>query len=146
MESHAQEIKNKIVGQRAIRKRAPQTSDLDKKANANLAKVNRIRTPSKRCYQKSPKKRSPKKRKLLTASSQESADEQGDEFQESDTSQDYKAAPKQHGNTILVETNGAPTDAAHETKRGRNGTVTSQKCHPRMNRWTMDKPQNIKEE
>ena len=38
MESHAQDIKNKIVGQRAIRKRAPQTSDLDKKAKANLAK------------------------------------------------------------------------------------------------------------
>ena len=69
MESQARDIKNKIVRQRAICKRAPQTSDVDKKAKANLAKINRMRIPPKRCYQPSPNKGSPKRRKLLTASS-----------------------------------------------------------------------------
>ena len=117
MESHAQDIKNKIVGQRAIRKRAPHTSDLDKMAKANPAKVNRIRIPPKRCYQPSRKKGSPKKRKLSTASSQESADEQGDELHESDTRQDYKAAPKQHGSTLLVKTTGASTRSSARDKK-----------------------------
>ena len=127
MESHAQDIKNQIVGQRAIRKTAPQTSDLDKKAKANLAKVIRIRIPAKRCYQQpSPKKGSPKKRKLSTASSQESADEQGDQPHESDTSQDFKVAPKQHGSTLLVDTTGASTrrSARDKKKPKRYGDLT----------------------
>ena len=64
MEPHAQDIKNKIIGQRAIQKRGTPTSDLDKKARANLSKVNRIKIPHKKCYQPSSKKRSPKKRKF----------------------------------------------------------------------------------
>ena len=117
IESHAQDIKNKIVGQRAIRKRAPQTSDLDKKAKGNLAKVNRIRIPPKRCYQPSPKKGSPKKRKISTASSQESADELCDEPHESDTSQYYKAATKQQESTSLVEMTGASTRSSARDKK-----------------------------
>ena len=74
MESHAQ---NKIIGQQVTRKRGPQLSNSDRKAKGNLTKVNRIRIPPKKTYQPSPKKGSPKKRKLSTASSQASADEQG---------------------------------------------------------------------
>ena len=61
MESHAQDIKNKIIGQRAIRKRGRQASNLEKKAKANLTKVHRIRIPPRKTYQPSPKKESPKK-------------------------------------------------------------------------------------
>ena len=146
MESHAQDIKNKIVGQRAIRKRAPQASDLDKKAKANLAKVNRIRIPPKRTYQPSPRKGSPKKRKLSTASSQESADEQGDELHESDTSRDYKAAPKQPESTLLVETTGASTRrrARDKKKPKRYGDLTEMSSSDESS--DNDKPQNIEEE
>ena len=69
IESHAQDIKSKIIGQRAIRKKETTTSNVDKKAKANLSKVNRIKIPHKKCYQPSPKKGSPKKRKLSTESS-----------------------------------------------------------------------------
>ena len=61
MESHAQDIKNKIIGQRAIRKRGIPTSDVDKKAKANLSKVNPIKIAHKKCCQPSPKKGSPKR-------------------------------------------------------------------------------------
>ena len=102
MESHAQDIKNKNIGQRAIRKRGPQASDLDRKAKANLTKVNRIRIPPKKRYQPSPKKGSPKKKKLSTASSQVSADEQGAEPHDSDSGQDPHATFKQHGNPFVI--------------------------------------------
>ena len=55
IESHAQDIKSKLIGQRAIRKRETTTSNVDKKAKANLSKVNRIKIPHKKCYQPSPK-------------------------------------------------------------------------------------------
>ena len=118
IESHAQDIKKKIVGQLAIRKRAPQTSDLVKILKTNLAKVSRIRIPPKRCY--------PKERKFSTASSQGSADEQDDKLQESDTSQDCKAAPKQHESTSLVETTGTSTrrSARHKKKPKQYGDLT----------------------
>ena len=90
---------------------------LRQKAKANLTKVNRIRIPPKRCYQPSPNKGSPKKRKLSTASLQESADEQGDKPHESDTSQDFKVTPKQHGSTLLVDTTGASTRRSARDKK-----------------------------
>ena len=102
MESHAQDIKYKIIGQRAIRKRGTPKSDVEKKAKANLSKVNRIMIPHKKCYQPSPRKGSPKKRKLSTESSQASKDEQDNEPHETDSSQESKAAPKQLRSTLLV--------------------------------------------
>ena len=96
MESHAQGIKNTIIGQRAIRKRGTPTSDVDKKAKANLSKVNRIKIPHKKCYQPLPKKGSPKTRKLSTESSQASEEEQDNEPHETDSSQESKSAVEQH--------------------------------------------------
>ena len=117
LESHAQDIKNKIIGQQAIRKRGPQASDSDRKAKANLTKVNRIRIPPKKSYQPSPKKGSPKKRKLSTASSQASADEQGDEPHNSDSSQDPLATFKQHGKPFVIVTDEPSTRRSARDKR-----------------------------
>ena len=126
MESHAQDIKNKIIGQRAIRKRGPQASNSDRKAKANLTKVNRIRIPPKKTYQPSPKKGSPKKRKLSTASSQASADEQGAEPHDSDSSQDSNVTFKQHGNPFVIVTDKASTrrSARDKKKPKRYGELT----------------------
>ena len=126
MESHAQDIKNKIIGQRAIQKRGPQKSNSDRKAKANLTKVNRIRIPPKKTYQSSPKKGSPKKRKLSTASSQASADEQVAEPHDSDSSQDSIATFKQHGNPFVIVTDEASTrrSAREKKKPTRYGDLT----------------------
>ena len=126
MESHAQDIKNKIIGQRAIRKRGPQASNPDRKAKANLTKVNRIRIPPKKTYQLSPKKRSPQKRKISTASSHESADEQAAEPHDSDSSQDSIATFKQHGNPFIIVTDEPSTrrSARDKKKPKRYGDLT----------------------
>ena len=126
MESHAQDIKNKIIGQRAIRKRGPQASNSDRKAKANLTKVNRIRIPPKKTYQPSPKKGSLKKRKLSSASSQASADEQGAEPHDSDSSQDSNVTFKQHGNPFVIVTDKASTrrSARDKKKPKRYGELT----------------------
>ena len=61
IESHAQDIKSKIIGQRAIRKRETTTSNIDKKAKANLSKVNRIKIPHKNATNRHPRKGPPKR-------------------------------------------------------------------------------------
>ena len=99
IESHAQDIKNKIIGQRAIRKRGTPTSVIDKKAKANLSKVNRIKISHKKCYQPSLKKGSPKKRKLSTESSQASEEEQDNEPHDTDSNYGSKAATMHHEST-----------------------------------------------
>ena len=126
MESHAQDIKNKIIGQRAIRERGPQASNPDRKAKANLTKVNRIRIPPKKTYQPSPKNGSPKKRKISTASSQASTDEQVAEPHDYDSSQDSIATFKQHGNTFVIVTDEASTrrSARDKKKPTRYGDLT----------------------
>ena len=126
MESHSQDIKNKIIGQRAIRKRGTPTSDVDKKAKANLSKINRIKIPHKKRCQPSPKKGSPKKRKLSTESSQASEDEQDNEPHETDSSQESKAAPKQHGSTLLNDSTKTPNRrrARDKKKPKRYGELT----------------------
>ena len=126
MESHARDTKNKIICQQAIRKRGPQASDSDRKAKANLTKVNRIRIPPKKSYQTSPKKGSPKKRKLSAASSQASADEQGDEPHDSDSSQYSNATFKQHRNQFVIVKDEASTrrSARDKKKPTRYGDLT----------------------
>ena len=120
------DVKNKIIGQRAIRKRGLQASNSDRKAKANLTKVNRIRIPLKKTYQPSPKKGSPKKRKLSTASSKASADEQVAEPHDSDSSQDSIATFKQHGNPFVIVTDEASTrrSARDKKKPTRYGDLT----------------------
>ena len=117
MESHAQDIKSKIIGQRAIRKRETTTSNVDKKAKANLSKVNRIKIPHKKCYQSSPKKGSPKKRKLSTESSQASDEEQDNEPLDTDSNPESKAATKHHGSTYLIDSTKASTRRSVRDKK-----------------------------
>ena len=126
MESHAHDIKNKIIGQRAIRKRGTPTSDVDKKAKANLSKVNRIKIPHKKCYQPSPKKGSPKKRKLSTESSQASEEEQDNEPHDTDSNHESKAATKHHGSILLIDSTEASTrrSARDKKKPKRYGELT----------------------
>ena len=126
MESNAQDIKNKIIGQRAIRKRGTPTSDVDKKAKANLSKVNRIKISHKKCYQPSPKKGSPKKRKLSTESSQASDEEQDIEPHDTDSNHESKAATKHHGSTLLMDSTEASTrrSARDKKKPKRYGELT----------------------
>ena len=126
MESHAQDIKNKIIGQRAIRKRETQTSNVDKKAKANLSKVNRIKIPHKKCYQPSPKKGSPEKRKLSTESCQASDEEQDNEPLDTDSNHENKAATKHHGSTHLIDSTEASTrrSARDKKKPKRYGELT----------------------
>ena len=86
MEQHAKEQKQKILGQRNIRKRDTQATKADRHIKSNLSKVNRIKIPTKKAYQPSPRKGSPKKRKGSTASSQDFNQEDND-YQETDDSQ-----------------------------------------------------------
>ena len=101
-------------------------SDSDRKAKANLAKDNRMRIPPKKSYQPSPKKGSPKKRKLSTAYSQAPADEQGAEPHDPDSSQDSHATFKQHGNPFVIVTDEASTrrSARDKKKPKRYGDLT----------------------
>ena len=114
IESHAQDIKSKLIGQRAIRKRETTTS---KKAKANLSKVNRIKIPHKKCYQPSPKKGSPKKRKLSTESSQASDEEQDNEPLDTDSNPESKAATKHHGSTYPIDPTQASTRRSVRDKK-----------------------------
>ena len=111
IESHAQDIKSKLIGQQAIQKRETTTSNVDKKAKANLSKVNNIKIPHKKCYQPSPKKGSPKKRKLSTESSQASDEEQDNE------PLDSKAATKHHGSTYTIDSTKASTRRSARDKK-----------------------------
>ena len=126
IESHAQDIKSKLIGQRAIRKRETTTSNVDKKAKANLSKVNRIKIPHKKCYQPSPKKGSPKKRKLSTESSQASDEEQDNEPLDTDSNPESKAATKHHGSTYPIDSTKASTrrSARDKKKPKRYGELT----------------------
>ena len=116
MESHAQELNNKIVGQRVIRKRGTQTSEIDRKAKVNLSEVNRIKISTKKCYQPTRRKVHPK-REHSTAYSQESADEQGEEYRETDASQEIETAPNQQINTLIDVNTGAATPLSVRDKK-----------------------------
>ena len=91
MEQHAKEQKQKILGQRNIRKRDNQATKAHRHIKSNLSKVNRIKIPKKKSYAPSPRKSSPKKRKDSTASSQDSNQEDNN-YQETDDSQDMYMA------------------------------------------------------
>ena len=91
MEQHAKEQKQKIPGQRNIRKRDTQATKADRHIKSNLSKVNRIKIPKKKSYTPSPRKSSPKKRKDSTASSQDS-NQEDNMYQETDDSQDMYMA------------------------------------------------------
>ena len=91
MEQHAKEQKQKILGQRNIRKGDTQATKADRHIKSNLLKVNRIKIPKKKSYAPSPRKSSPKKRKDSTASSQDS-NQEDNIYQETDDSQDMYMA------------------------------------------------------
>ena len=146
MESNAQDIKNKIVGQRAIRKRAPQTSDLDKKAKANLAKSIASELHLKDANNNHPRKDLPERensRRHHHKSQQTNRATNPTIPILATISKPHPINTEAHYWLTRLE---HPPGATHETKISKNGTVTSQKCHPRMNGRIMDKPQNIEEE
>ena len=91
MEQHAKEQKQKILGQRNIRKRDTQATKADRHIKSNLSKVNRIKIPKKKSYAPSPRKSSPKKRKVSTTSSQDS-NQEDNIYQETGDSQDMYIA------------------------------------------------------
>ena len=91
MEQHAKEQRQKILGQRNIRKRDTQATNADRHIKSNLSKVNRTKIPIKKSYTPSPQKSSPKKRKDSTASSQDS-NQEDHMYQETDDSQDMYTA------------------------------------------------------
>ena len=91
MEQHAKEQRQKILGQRNIRKRDTQATKADRHIKSNLSKVNRIKIPKKKSYTPLSRKSSPKKRKDSTASSQDS-NQEDNMYQETDDSQDMYMA------------------------------------------------------
>ena len=91
IEQHAKEQKQKILGQRNIRKRDTEATKADRHINSNLSRVKRIKIPKKKSYAPSPRKGSPEKRKDSTASSQDSNQEDNN-YQEADDSQDIYMA------------------------------------------------------
>ena len=91
MEQHSKEQKQKILGQRNIRKGDTQATKADRHIKSNLSKVNRIKIPKMKSYAPSPRKGSPKTRKDSTVSSQDSNQEDNN-YQEMDDSQDMYTA------------------------------------------------------
>ena len=125
MEQHAKQQKQKILGQRNIRKRDTQATKADRHNKSNLSKVNRIKIPKKKSYAPSPKS-SPKKRKDSTASSQDS-NQEDNIYQETDDSQDMYMATNigQLPSTSDPNVNTVAEQQTHDSKSGKGKTRKS---------------------
>ena len=126
MEQHAKEQKQKILGQRYIRKRGTQATQADGHIKSNLSKVNRIRIPKKKSYAPSPRKSSPKKRKDSTASSQDS-NQEDNIYQETDDSQDMYMA-KNIGQLPTSSYPNVNTVAEQQTHDSNSGEDKTRRC------------------
>ena len=126
MEQHAKEQRQKILGQRNIRKRDTQATKADRHIKSNLSKVNRIKIPKKKSYAPSPRKSSPKKRKNSTASSQDS-NQEDNMYQETDDSQDMYMAKNisQLPSPSDPNVNTVAEQQTHDSKSGKDKTRRS---------------------
>ena len=116
--------------------RGSQASTTDRKAKSTLSKLNRIKTPKKNGYQPSPKKGSPKKRKYSTTS-QETAKEQHDDYNDTDNSQDIAVIETPKLETPTVDIIAAPTRGSSRDKKKRKRYAIPPNSHPRMKNRTM---------
>ena len=126
MEQHAKEQRQKILGQRNIRKRDTQATKADRHIKSNLSKVNRIKIPKKKLYTPSPRKRAPKKRKDSIASSQDS-NQEDNMYQETDDSQDMYMAQNigQPRSPSDPNVNIVADQQTHDSKSGKDKTRRS---------------------